>query len=63
MLLAACFLYGLAAEELSEEELTHHDPDFELLMTIRAVKRDRDPRRDEHTQWIRSKGSSLSGTA
>jgi hypothetical protein len=40
VLSAACFLYGLAAEELSEEELSHHDPDFELLMTIRAVKRD-----------------------
>ena len=42
VLSAACFLYGLAAEELSEEELTHRDPDFELLMTIRAVKRDRE---------------------
>jgi hypothetical protein len=43
VLSAACFLYGLAAEELSEDELTHRDPDFELLMTIRAVKRDREP--------------------
>jgi hypothetical protein len=42
VLAAACFLYGLAAEELSEEELTHRDPDFELLMTIRAVKRARE---------------------
>jgi hypothetical protein len=41
VLSAACFLYGLAAEELSEDELAHHDPDFELLMTIRAVKRGR----------------------
>jgi SAM-dependent methyltransferase len=39
VLSAACFLYGLAAEELSEEELAHRDPDFELLMTIRAVRR------------------------
>ena len=39
VLSAACFLYGLAAEELNEEQLTHRDPDFELLMTIRAVKR------------------------
>jgi hypothetical protein len=39
VLSAACFLYGLAAEELSEEELAHRDPDFELLMTIRAIKR------------------------
>lgn len=41
VLSAACFLYGFAAEELSEAELAHQDPDFELLMTIRAVKRDR----------------------
>jgi hypothetical protein len=39
VLSAACFLYGLAAEELSERELAHRDSDFELLMTIRAVKR------------------------
>jgi hypothetical protein len=39
VLSAACFLYGFAAEELSEEELAHRDPDFELLMTIRAIKR------------------------
>jgi hypothetical protein len=45
VLAAACFLYGLAAEELSEEELTHRDPDFELLMTIRAVKRGREASR------------------
>jgi SAM-dependent methyltransferase len=31
-------LHGLAAEELSEYELDHHDPDFELTITIRAVK-------------------------
>jgi hypothetical protein len=41
VLSAACFLYGFAAEELSEVELAHRDPDFEMLMTIRAVKRDR----------------------
>jgi hypothetical protein len=39
VLSAACFLYGLAAEELSDEELAHRDPDFDFLMTIRAVKR------------------------
>jgi hypothetical protein len=39
VLAAACFLYGFAAEELSEAELCHRDPEFELLMTIRAVKR------------------------
>jgi hypothetical protein len=39
VLSAACFLYGLAAEELSDEELAHRDRDFDFLMTIRAVKR------------------------
>jgi hypothetical protein len=38
VLSAACFLYGFAAEELSEAELAHRDPAFELLMTIRAAK-------------------------
>lgn len=38
--LAACaFLYGLAAEELTEAQLAHRDPDYELLTTIRAVRR------------------------
>jgi SAM-dependent methyltransferase len=36
--LAACaFLYGLAAEDLSEDELFSHDPDYELLVAARAV--------------------------
>jgi SAM-dependent methyltransferase len=39
VLSAACFLYGFAAEELSEAELAAHDPAYELLMTVRAVKR------------------------
>ena len=39
VLSAASFLYGFAAEELTEAELAHNDPDFELLMTVRAVKR------------------------
>jgi hypothetical protein len=42
VLSAACFLYGFAAEDLTEDELATHDSDFELLMTIRAVKRERD---------------------
>lgn len=39
VLAAACFLYGFAAEELDDAELATHDPAYELLMTIRAVKR------------------------
>jgi SAM-dependent methyltransferase len=38
--LAACaFLYGLAAEDLTETQLAHRDADYELLTTVRAVKR------------------------
>jgi SAM-dependent methyltransferase len=38
--LAACaFLYGLAAQDLTQAQLAHHDPEYELLTTVRAVKR------------------------
>jgi SAM-dependent methyltransferase len=38
--LAACaFLYGLGAEELTDAQLAFVDPDYELLTTVRAVKR------------------------
>jgi glycosyltransferase involved in cell wall biosynthesis/SAM-dependent methyltransferase len=33
------FLHGLAAEDLRKEELDAHDPDYELLITVRAVKK------------------------
>ena len=36
---ACAFLYGLAAEDLDERELAHHDPDYELVVTVRAVRR------------------------
>ena len=39
VLSSAAFLYGLAAEELEEHELAHHDPDYELIVTVRAVRR------------------------
>jgi SAM-dependent methyltransferase len=38
VLAAVAFLEGLAVRELSKEELDHHDPDYELLITLRAVK-------------------------
>jgi SAM-dependent methyltransferase len=38
VLAAISFLHGLAAEELRQEELDHHDPDYEILITLRAVK-------------------------
>jgi SAM-dependent methyltransferase len=39
VLSASAFLYGLAAEELEEHELAHQDPDYELIVTVRAVRR------------------------
>jgi len=38
VLTSAAFLYGLAAEELSREELELRDPDYEMLIAIRAQK-------------------------
>ncbi len=38
VLTAVAFLHGLAAEDLRPEELHHHDADYELVITARAVK-------------------------
>jgi SAM-dependent methyltransferase len=38
VLAAIAFLHGFAAEELRLEELDYHDPDYQLLITARAVK-------------------------
>lgn len=38
VLVATAFLHGLAAEELTAEQLTHLDPDFEVLVGVRAVR-------------------------
>jgi SAM-dependent methyltransferase len=38
--LSSCaFLYGFAAEELDERLLADDDPDYELIVTVRAVRR------------------------
>ena len=42
---AAAFLYGLAAEDLDASALGAVDPDFHLLMTVRAVRSRSDGRR------------------
>jgi SAM-dependent methyltransferase len=39
VLTATAFLYGLAVTDLRPRELQHHDPDYELVITIRAEKR------------------------
>jgi glycosyltransferase involved in cell wall biosynthesis len=38
VLAATAFLYGLAAEELEQSELDFRDPDYQLLIAIKAVK-------------------------
>ena len=39
VLAAMAFLNNLATHELRRDELDHHDPDYELIITVRAVKR------------------------
>jgi SAM-dependent methyltransferase len=38
VLAASAFLYGLAVKELRQQELDYHDPHYQLLITVRAVK-------------------------
>lgn len=38
VLVACAFLHGLAAHELQQEELDYHDPDYQVIITVRAVK-------------------------
>jgi hypothetical protein len=38
VLSAVALLEGLAAQDLEPEELKHHDPDYEVLVTVRARK-------------------------
>lgn len=35
---AITFLHGFATEELRQQELDYHDPNYEVLVTVRAVK-------------------------
>jgi len=43
VLAAISFLHGLAVEELSEEELDYRDPNYEVLITLKAVKAEATP--------------------
>ena len=38
LLVSLAFLQGLSSRELRPDELDHHDPDYEVLITVRAVK-------------------------
>jgi SAM-dependent methyltransferase len=35
---ACAFLYGLAAHELKKDEMAYHDPDYQVLISVRALK-------------------------
>jgi hypothetical protein len=32
-------LHGLSTDELREDEINYRDPDYEVMITVRAVKR------------------------
>src|SRR5262249_54762497 len=36
---ATAFINGLAADDLSREELDRHDPDYEVVVVVRAIKK------------------------
>jgi hypothetical protein len=38
VLTAASFLYGMATEKLRKEKLEYFDPDYELIIAVRAVR-------------------------
>lgn len=38
-LVAVAFIHGVALEELTREEMDHHEPGYEVCLTLRAVKR------------------------
>jgi len=35
---ATCFLQGLSLEELEPEQLQHNDPDYQVIITIKAER-------------------------
>lgn len=43
VLTSIAFLLALATEELHQEELAYNDPDYELLITVRAVRPEEEP--------------------
>jgi len=43
VLAAIAFLHGVASEELNRQKLDYPDPDYQVLITIRAVKPERTP--------------------
>jgi hypothetical protein len=39
VLSATCALHGIVSEEIDKKELDYHDPDFEVIVTVKAIKR------------------------
>ena len=39
VLIASAFLHGLATSELKPYELDFNDPDYQVIITVRAVKK------------------------
>ena len=39
VLSAMCALHGVVSEEIDKKELDYHDPDFEVIVTVKAIKR------------------------
>ena len=38
VLVACAFLHGLAVEELTQKEMDYNDPDYQVIITVRAIK-------------------------
>jgi SAM-dependent methyltransferase len=43
VLSAVAFLHGLVQEEVTPDELEYHDPDYELVIAVKAIKRNAIP--------------------
>ncbi len=39
VLSAMCALHGIVSEEIDKKELDYYDPDFEVIVTVKAIKR------------------------
>jgi SAM-dependent methyltransferase len=42
VLTGCCVLHGIVSEEIAPADLDYHDPDFEVIVTVRAKKKDRE---------------------
>ncbi len=64
VLAASAFLYGLAVEDLTASELDHEDPDYDVIITVRAVKPASLTENDSRVEVERQKAvQAPSGTA